>query len=184
MSATFQPDGSPPARSTSGLKIVLIVLAVLAVLGLLVCAGFAGLVYFGFNKSQEMVGQEFKSQLEGNPVLEEEIGELQTVTLSIIETAKRQQEGAGDQRMVMRVEGTEGKGTVLATVRQDGSKRITAATLETEDGRTVELPIEEDTTGLEETDIDAGEPIEEEQPADVVEVTEEPADVETEDSAP
>lgn len=175
MSATFQPDGARPAKSTSGLKIVLIVLAVLAVIGLLVCAGIAGLVYFGFNKGQEMAGAEFKSQLEGNPVLEQEIGELQTVTVSLMETARRQQEAGGEPRMVMRVAGTEGEGVVTATLSDDGRNRIVAATLETEDGRTVELPIEEDTTSLEEMDIDVGEPVEEQEEVMIEEEEAEPA---------
>lgn len=181
MSATFQPDGSRPPKSTSGLKVVLIVLAVLAVLALLVCAGLIGLGFFAFNKGQEMAGAEFKSQLEGNPVLVQEIGELQTVNVSIVETAKRQQEDAsGTPRMVMRVEGTEGKGVVVATLSNDGRNRITAATLETEDGRSVELPIEDDATSLDDMDIDAGEPVEE----DVVEgEVEEPADAEAEPAA-
>lgn len=175
MSATFQPDGARPAKSTSGLKIVLIVLAVLAVIGLLVCAGIAGLVYFGFNKGQELAGAEFQSQLEGNPVLEQEIGELQTVTVSLMETARRQQEG-GQPRMVMRVVGTEGEGMVIATLSDDGRNRIVAATLETEDGRTVELPIEEDNTSLEEMDIDAGEPVDAQEPESITEEEEaEPA---------
>lgn len=160
MSATFQPDATPPAKTTSGLKIVLIVLAVLGLIGLLICGGFVALVFFGLSQ----VDEQYRNQLEGNPVLVQEIGELESVDVKITETRADQE--SGSPQMVMDVTGSEGTGTVVATVAQDGTNRIIAATLETEDGRVVELPIENGAANFnfDELDIDTGEPMQPEAP--------------------
>lgn len=179
MSATFQPDGAPPAQSTSGLKIVLIVLAVLGLIGLLICGGFAALVYFGWNQAQSAMGDEFKRQLQGNPVIEQELGEIQSMSVSLIETAKRNEGNTGAPVMVLQVDGAEADGVLLVQTSPQGDNRIISATLETEDGRSIPVPIESDGDDgvFDEMDIDTGEPLPPEAPQDVDAATE-PAEAE------
>ncbi|WP_164104632.1 hypothetical protein [Candidatus Laterigemmans baculatus] len=162
MSATFQPDATPPAKSTSGLKIVLIVLAVLALIGLLICGGFAALIYFGWNQAQTAMGEEFKRQLQGNPVIEQELGEIESMSVSLVETAQRNENNTGTPVMVLHVDGSQADGVLLVETSPQGNNQIISATLETEDGRSIPVPIENtgDDGVFDASDIDAGEPVE------------------------
>lgn len=142
MSASFQPEMAPPAKSGSGLKIVLIVLAVLFMLALLVCGGLAALAYFGFNAAQKQAGAQIMAQFKGNPVLEAEIGELQSAEVKIMETAERaQQTPGGPPQMVVDVVGSKGSGKMICVPAQGGGNQMQSATLELPDGRKIEIPV-------------------------------------------
>ena len=153
MSATFQPETAPPAKSGSGIKIVLIVFGIIMLLGLLACGGLAALTYFGFSKGMEAAGEEFRKQLSGNPAIEAEIGELQTMTMRIMETAERtEQAGGGEPVIVFDAVGSNGTGKILVTPVQGGGNKISSAVLELPDGRQVPIPL----GGSEEPMMDEG----------------------------
>lgn len=143
MSASFQPEMAPPAKSGSGLKVVLIVLAVIFILGLLACAGVGALLYFGFDAAQKQAGAQIVAQFRGNAVLEAEIGEIQSAEVQIMETAERsQQNPGGPPQMVVDVVGSKGSGKLICVPAQGRDNEITSATLELPDGRSIEIPVD------------------------------------------
>lgn len=141
MSATFQPETAPPAKSGSGIKIVLIVFGIIMLLGLLACGGLAALTYFGISKGMEVAAEEFRKQLSGNPVIEAEIGELQSMSLQFMETAERADQAGGEAVIVFDAVGSKGTGKILVTPAQGGGNKINSAVLELPDGRQVPIPL-------------------------------------------
>ena len=159
MSASFQPEMAPPAKSGSGLKVVLIVLAVIFILGIVACAGIAGIGYFAFQAAQNQAGAEIMAQFRGNPVLEAEIGELQSAKVMIMETAERtQQTPGGAPQMVVDVVGSKGTGKMICVPAEGGGNKVASATLELPDGRSIEIPVDSGSEDFDPmSDLDLGE---------------------------
>lgn len=159
MSASLQPEMAPPAKSGSGLKVVLIVLAVIFILGIVACAGMVGIGYFAFQEAQKQAGVEIMAQFRGNPVLEAEIGELQSAKVMIMETAERaQQTPGGAPQMVIDVVGSKGSGKMICVPAEGGNNKMASATLELPDGRSIEIPVDGGSADFDPTsDLDLGE---------------------------
>lgn len=156
MSATFQPEPVVPQKSSTG-KIILIVIAIIMILGLLACGGMAALFYFGWNAASRAAGDEFKKQLAGNTVLENEVGADYTLRLDLMETARRAENSPEGPQMVFEISGSKGSGVLLAKVSQGANNRILSATLETADGRSVEIPISGEAGNTDGFTVDEGE---------------------------
>lgn len=138
--------------SGSGAKTVLIILFVIVALIIGVCACGAGALYFGWGKMEQMAGEEFKKELIGNSVLEEEIGEDFTLSMDLMETARRAEENPGEERIAFQIEGDKGSGVLLIKPGR-GQNTIDSAQLEMKDGRMIDVPLE---NSLDPGDIDLG----------------------------
>jgi hypothetical protein len=167
MSESLSP--APPQKSRSGLKVVLIVLAVVVLLGLLACGGMIALLYYGVNAGLTAA---MKQELDGNPVIVQEIGEIESITMDLSDTAKRADPEGQKQILSCEIVGTKGSGQLIVEVAQGGSNDFNSMVLETSDGRTVPIPLDDTRTDIGEAanteldsmDIDLGDPVQPDAP--------------------
>lgn len=150
------PNPAPP-KERSTLKVVLIVVGSLMLVGLLGCCGMMALAYFGFNSG---LNQELRPQLAENPVIQEELGEIESISFDFGETMTAAQSRPGESVMSCEVTGSKGSGTVVIEVNQGGDPEMIPVLLKTSDGREISLlpsddiPTAEDTAGDEMDDAD------------------------------
>ncbi len=150
-----------PAKSSTG-KIVLIVFAIIFALGALACAGIAAVIWFGWSAGEQAMAEAFKSKLQANPVVVEEIGTITSMRVDSMASINRTKEGKSDQPIfVMPVEGTNGKGTFIVVTQRNRGDQIETASLETSDGRSLELSLDETTDEPSDFTIDEGDMIDE-----------------------
>jgi hypothetical protein len=143
MSTAIQPDSMKPAKSSTG-KIILIVFAIIFALGFLACAGIAAVIWFGWSAGEQAMAEAFKPKLQGNPVVVQEIGTITSMRLDSMASINRTKESQSEQPIfVMPVEGTNGKGTFIIVTQRNRGDQIETASLETSDGRTLELSLDE-----------------------------------------
>ena len=140
----------------SGSKVWLWVLGIiggLTVIGALVCCGGG---YFGYQAVTNMIAEAYKSQLQGNPVIVEHVGEIESMKLNLTTTQEQAQSSGG--MMAFDIVGSKSSATLL--VRQapggDGTA-IADAELLMPDGTRHDVPIDDfgDDFGVEMGD-DAG----------------------------
>ncbi len=146
---TYQP--APQQGSNTWLWIIGII-GVLGVVGVLVCCGgFYALFSFGSG----WLANAFQEQLQGNPVIVENIGEIESMEMNFSKTGQEAQNSDGDL-IAFDIHGTKSSGTIL--IEQDKSSgdgtRIGSAILILEDGSRVKVPLEDWVD--EEFDIDLG----------------------------
>lgn len=140
---------APPPAKKSSAKFWLIGCGVTGLLGVFVCCG-GGLLMTQFGMS--MLAAQFQNQLEGNPVIVEHIGEIESMNMSWGETMKAAQSGDG-QELAFAINGSKGSGTILVVQDKSGDgSGIQSATLVLADGS--RHPIELVPTA-EEIDMDA-----------------------------
>jgi|GEM_PF-6345117 len=158
------PPQSP--KGSSGLKTLFVVLGVIIVLGMLACGGLGALLWFGISRAQVAAADEIGKKLGNHPIVLEELGQLQQVTSNLpasLEIAKQRGRTANRQQpeWVFDVVGSKGTGKLIVTLENDsGSGQITAAILETADGRKIDLPLDQISQPSEfdpSSDIDLGE---------------------------
>lgn len=128
-------DQQTPKKSNKG---CLIGCGIAGVLGLLVCCGGGGAaIMFGLSAFGEIA----KAELQGNPVIVEHIGEIESVDFSFGGTAGVAEEnpGAGNT-LVFDIKGDKGSGQVVIVQNQNGGGPIESAKLLLPDG--TELPID------------------------------------------
>lgn len=162
-SRQFNQDSPQQGQSRVWLW-VLGTVGVLVVLGALVCCGGG---YFVWQFGSEAVAQAMIEDLQGNPVIEEHIGEIQSAEMNLRATAEEQE--TTPNSMTFNIQGPKGEGKVVVVQGPGaGQPSIESAVLVLPDGtRHQALPLE-------------GEPAE---PAAPEEVTE-PAEAEAEADAP
>ena len=135
---------SPEPEKSKNTCLILGIIGIALLLLLMLCGGCIYVMYLGGSPLMEAGFDELERQLladlEGNPVLEEHLGTIQSADLELWQSAERQQT-EGDQAWVFRVEGTEGSGTLLVDglVPGDPSSRINAAQLELDNGEVYDL---------------------------------------------
>lgn len=149
-----------PAKSSSGLKVVLIVVAVIVLLGLLACGGMLALVYFGFNQMNTAL----RDEVETKQVVQDEIGDITAIKMDWGDTSKRAEAGGNNQTLSYSIEGNKGSGHLLVEAGQTGSKPFKSLTLVTSDGQEIPLPLDGSgdidsagDTNFDPSDIDLGE---------------------------
>ncbi|NND97995.1 MAG: hypothetical protein HKN47_11765 [Pirellulaceae bacterium] len=160
-----------PVKQKKGGSVWVWIFAIVGVLGLvgvMVCCGGG---YFAYRQGTAFLADEIKVKLDGNPVIEENIGEIESMSMNfsaVVEEAQKQQEQGNNEAppsLVFDIEGTKGSGRVL--VRQDPSGQPDALELIMSDGtrHKIELesplftPEEFEVEGFDPTDIDMGEPV-------------------------
>ncbi len=143
----FQQGGpgtmySDQQTKKSGSNVWLWVLGIiggLTVLGALVCCGGG---YFGYQAVTNMIAEAYKSQLQGNPVIVEHVGEIEFMKLNLTTTQEQAQSSNG--MMAFDVVGSKSSATLL--VRQapggDGTA-IASAELLMPDGTRYDVPVDE-----------------------------------------
>ncbi len=106
---------APPKKSTA--KYWLLGCGITGLLAVLVCCGGSLLMtQFGLG----MLAGEFQKQLDGNPVIVEHIGDIESMSMSWGDTIQGAQNAEGGaEEMAFAITGTKGSGTVY--IRQDKS---------------------------------------------------------------
>lgn len=156
---------APPQRKSN---VWLWVLGIVGVLGLLVILGCCGSVFFAYQFGAGMIGEQVKSELRGNPVVQEHIGDIESAEMNLTATAQETQDQPGGESIVFDLEGS--KGSAKVAIQQGPGGEITSAVLIMPDGtRHQAVPLED--LELEMDDINTGEP----QPDDLAEPDAEPA---------
>lgn len=148
-------QGVAPAKKSK--KGCLIAFLVTGVLGVVVCCG--GVVML-MNLGLGVLASEYERQLAGNPVMEEQIGEIESFehSMSGTFTAAQQAEEAGDQTpLAFEVKGSKGEGQVLILQDQSGDGTgIASATLVMPDGSRFPLDVDDDGGDDLEFDLEMG----------------------------
>lgn len=130
--------GDPPPKKSSA-KFWLLGCGITGALGLLICCG-GGTMMTKFGLT--VLAGEFQKQLEGNPVIVEHIGDIESMDMSWSDTiAGAQNADGGAEELAFKIQGTKGSGVVM--VQQDKAGDGTgmqSATLVMDDGS--RFPIE------------------------------------------
>ncbi|QDT13881.1 hypothetical protein [Planctomycetes bacterium K23_9] len=152
------------------------VFGIIGGLGLLAVMVCCGVGYYGYSKGTQMVADEMKGQLAGNAVIEENIGEINSMSMNlsaVIEEAKKQQEAGNDgapPSMVFDIEGSKGSGRIL--MKNEPGGQPNEVELVMADGSRHTIPLESplfqaEPEEFDDMDIDLGEPAETLEPATV-----------------
>lgn len=144
---TMYGDQQP---KTGGSKVWLWVLgSILAVflLGALVCCGGG---YFAYQAGTGMMAEAYTSQLNNNPVIQEHIGDIESMNFDL--TATTEQAEASGGAMAFKISGTKGSGILLIHQAPGGDgERIERAELVLPDGTRHEVPVATETPIPDET---------------------------------
>ena len=145
-------QANPHAKKSKGAKFWLIgCLGGSVLLGLVCCGGIAAMTQIGMSA---MAGA-FQSQIEGSPVIEEHIGEIESFTggfFAMMEGAQSAEPGKPPE-LPFEVIGSKGTGTVYIQPAGGGQEPgIMSARLVMSDGQS--YPIEIDAPVQEEVDLD------------------------------
>ncbi len=140
----FEPQPQPnapidqPKKKGSGWLWVFAIIGILGVIGAMVCCGG---IYFAFQKGTGFLGEELQAKLDGNPVIEEHIGDVQSVSFSFQDTIKEAEKKEPDgDRMVFTIEGSKGSGKIIA--KQDPERGLGDLELEMSDGSRHEITLD------------------------------------------
>ena len=118
---------------------VLGIIGGLTVIGALVCCGGG---YFGYQAVTNMIAEAYKGQLQGNPVIVEHVGEIETMKLNLTTTQEQAQSSNG--MMAFDVVGSKSPATLLVRQAQGGDgTAIAAAELLMPDGTRYDVPIDD-----------------------------------------
>ena len=133
------PAPQQPHQATAG-KPVWVVLAIILVMlvgGTAICCG--GMFFVG-SWGLDIVAQDIARQLRDDPVIQEEIGEIEEISMNLTASATH----ADDETFVYDVRGSKGSGelTVQSVTLPQGGEEILSASLRTEDGRQIDIDVE------------------------------------------
>jgi len=113
-SADQPPHHQPPRKKSNPWLWVLGTLGVLTLVGAAVCCGGG---YFLFQKAQEMIGDQIKTQVADDPTIQEHIGDITSVEMNYSQTAAALEQTP--DAIAFNIEGN--KGTGILVVQQDKS---------------------------------------------------------------
>jgi hypothetical protein len=100
---SFGPSQPPPPKSNAWMWI----LGIVGVGGLLVCGCCGGFGYFAFSQGMTMFANEARQQAEGNPVVAQHVGQIESVTANFIKsTQETEKRGSGQNFLVFDVKGS------------------------------------------------------------------------------
>ncbi len=139
--APYQAVAGPPAKKSKGpLFWVLGCLGAMVLMGLVCCGGMVGVTHFGMTQ----VAQQIQTQVEDDAVIVEQIGEIESLSMSWSETmANAQNQGGNAGEMAFEITGSKGAGTLYITNGQAGGDGpVTEARLVTSDGQSHSLELD------------------------------------------
>lgn len=126
------PPPAPAPSNSSGFKWVLGILVAALLAGVFVCCG-GPLTLFYFGK--QTVGPKMLPQVQANAKIREHLGDVHTCEWDFTATAQDE----GEETMVFNLEGTRGKGVLIAETDSSDDERIVRATLRLPDGSEIEV---------------------------------------------
>ena len=135
---------------------VLGTIGVLGVVGALVCCGGG---YFAYQAGTGMMAEIFKEQLSGNPVIEEHIGTIESMSMNLGATSANAEKSPGS--IAFDIGGSKGSGTILIQQQPgaDGQPGIGSAELILADGSRHAIDIAESPAVIDDDfKIDLGQP--------------------------
>lgn len=120
--SSFPPSTPPVAPKKS--NVLLYVLLGIGGVALLVCCGCAGTMYFGgssiMNAALTAAAEEVRPSLAADPVVQEHIGEIESVTVNfssmMAEAQANQKAGNAEQRMVIDIKGSKANGQAVGVM--------------------------------------------------------------------
>jgi hypothetical protein len=119
------PGGQQPRR---GSKSWLWILGIVGGVMLVLCAGCGIASYFAWQGMSSFMGGMVQEQVADDPVIQEHIGDVESVTLNIMATgqeAERNPPPPGENRMVFDIKGSKASGQLVGTqVAQPGPGRV------------------------------------------------------------
>ena len=130
MSQSYPPPSYPPQEQSSSTIIWVVVLVLVLVVGLpillaalmfLGCCGLMGVgMGFGAYSAFQISGDMAKQQYGDDPVIQQHIGEIQSISLNLSASAEESQQpsAAGASIMVFDVSGPKGSGQLIAEQQQ------------------------------------------------------------------
>lgn len=150
--------GQPPQKKSNVWLWVIGIIGGFIVVGALVCCG--GL-YFTYQAGKTMLAESIRTELRGNPVIEENLGEIQSLEMNLGATGQQNQGQDGPDVLVFDAEGSKGSGQIA--VRPDQAGGFTSAELILPDGERIELEssdeMELSPDDISIPEVDSGEPV-------------------------
>ncbi|GAA5510126.1 cytochrome c oxidase assembly factor Coa1 family protein [Novipirellula caenicola] len=117
----FATPQSTPSESNTWKWVLGIILGVCVVGGLVCCGG----IYFMFNMGKGMMADMVKQEMSANPVIQEHIGEIQSIELNLAATGEAGQDKPG----VLAFDLVGSKGSGVLEIKQDRNQSGEAMTI-------------------------------------------------------
>jgi hypothetical protein len=121
MSQSYPPGSYPPREQSSSTVIWVVVLVLVLVIGVpivlvaLMFLGCCGLMGVGAYSAFQMPGEMAKQQYGNDPVIQQHIGEIQSISMNINATSEEQQKQQTAQGIIVfDVSGPKGSGQLVA----------------------------------------------------------------------
>jgi len=135
-SASMADDSAAPKKSRRGCFLGCLIFSGIVVL---VCCGGG---YWLMTFVSDQLGSEVQRRVADNPIVQEQIGEVQSVQFELMETARQSQSAQEDGKpgvLVFSIEGSTGSGQII--VRQDDANQpdFDSITLVTSEGDQIPL---------------------------------------------
>jgi len=153
----FDPNTGQAAIPTVKKKtnVWLWVIGIIGGLGLVAAIVCCGGSYWAFNFGMGKVAETVKTDLMGNPVIGEHIGDIEDLSMNLTATGEEQQNGAKPNTMVLDAKGSKGSGKLIVTPGPGGG--FDTIELELPDGtRHQAKPLEEFDLNFDMGGIDLG----------------------------
>lgn len=112
------PNEVPAQKKGGAAKWVIGILVGVVLLGLLCCGAVGVVGYLGLGQ----IGTQVTEQIQDDPVIVDQIGEVESVSMSIMATGEYQQESGEEGVIVFDIKGSKGSGKLRA--RQSGSDQF------------------------------------------------------------
>ena len=90
----------------------------------LLCLGCGGFGYFAMNKGFEVMQQDLQARLSTDPVAQQHLGAIQSVTFDFGASISESQKRGGDEVFVFHVVGSNGSGDVIGNQPPPGGQTI------------------------------------------------------------
>ena len=132
-----QPTPVPVKKGGNKMVWILGILGGLSAVGVLVCCGGG---YLMFRAGTGVLSEAFKAQLEGNPVIAEHLGHIETMDINFTRTGQESQ--GGQERLAFDVEGPKGSGVLIVVQDQTDGTSIQSAELVLRDGTRLDVPLD------------------------------------------
>ena len=122
MSQSNPPDSYPPPQRSSSAVLWIVILVLVLVVGLpillvaVMFLGCCGLMGVGAYSAFHLTGEMAKQQFGADPVIQQHVGEIQSISLNLSATEEERQKGVaqGANVVVFDVSGPKGSGQIIA----------------------------------------------------------------------
>jgi hypothetical protein len=125
-------------RSSTSWGLIGDILAGVGLLSVLVCCGIG---WYAVQFATDIMAEEVRIELEENAIIQEKIGNIQTMSMDMAKSVAAQ----GDDEWVFRIEGDKGSGyvTVESFTNDAGFEVVTSGSLRMDSGETFPLDVQD-----------------------------------------